>query len=166
MSRLELAIQKSTENPNHKVSVLFIDLDRFKIVNDSLGHVCGDQLLVGIAERLRDCLRPNDLVARLGGDEFTILVEGKYEPSEVIRIAERLQEKFTEPFDLDEHEIYSSASIGILHSSEKHLTPEDMMRDADTAMYQAKRAGKACHEVFSEDMHEDVKETLQLETDL
>ena len=166
MTRLEKAIISSKLNPHHKVSVLFIDLDRFKIVNDSLGHVYGDRLLVGIAERLRDCLRPNDLVARLGGDEFTILVEGNYEASEVVRIAERLQEKFTEPFDLSGHEIYSSASIGILHRSEKHLIPEDMMRDADTAMYQAKRAGKACHEVFSEEMHEDVKTTLQLETDL
>ncbi len=166
MSRLERAITDSQDNPNHKVSVLFIDLDRFKIVNDSLGHVYGDRLLVGIAERLRDCLRPSDLVARLGGDEFTILVQGRYESAEVVRIAERLQEKFTLPFDLDEHEVYSSASIGILHRSEKHLMPEDMMRDADTAMYQAKRAGKACHEVFSEEMHEDVKTTLQLETDL
>lgn len=166
MTRLEQAIASSKLNPHHKVSVLFIDLDRFKIVNDSLGHVFGDRLLVGIAERLRDCLRPSDLVARLGGDEFTILVEGNYEPSEVVRIAERLQEKFAQPFDLSGHEIYSSASIGILNRSEKHLTPEDMMRDADTAMYQAKRAGKACHEVFSEEMHEDVKETLQLETDL
>lgn len=166
MTRLEQAITKSKLNPQHKISVLFIDLDRFKIVNDSLGHVYGDRLLVGIAERLRECLRPSDLVARLGGDEFTILVEGSYEASEVIRIAERLQEKFTLPFDLGGHEIYSSASIGILNRSEKHLTPEDMMRDADTAMYQAKRAGKACHEVFSEDMHEDVKTTLQLETDL
>lgn len=166
MGRLEQALEKSQTRINYKVSVLFIDLDRFKIVNDSLGHLIGDQLLIGIAERLRDCLRPNDIVARLGGDEFTILVEGKYDPNEVVRIAERLQEKFSHPFDLSGHEIYSSASIGILHASEKHLTPEDMMRDADTAMYQAKRAGKACHEVFNEDMHEAAKATLQLETDL
>jgi diguanylate cyclase (GGDEF)-like protein/PAS domain S-box-containing protein len=166
MTRLAQALSKSLENPNHKVSVLFIDLDRFKVVNDSLGHLIGDELLIGISERLRECLRPNDIVARLGGDEFTILVEGRYEINEVIRIAERLQEKFAQPFDLSGHEIYSSASIGILHASEKHLLPEDVMRDADTAMYQAKHAGKACHEVFNEDMHEAAKATLQIETDL
>lgn len=166
MSRLEQALNKARQNSNYKISVLFIDLDRFKVINDSLGHLIGDQLLIGISGRLRECLRPNDLVARLGGDEFTILVEGKYEPNEVVRIAERLQEKFAQPFDLSGHEIYSSASIGILHRSEQHLTPEDMMRDADTAMYQAKRAGKACHEVFNEDMHIAVKAALQLETDL
>ena len=166
MTRLAQALDKSAENPTYKVSVLFIDLDRFKVVNDSLGHLIGDQLLIGISERLRDCLRPNDIVARLGGDEFTILVEGKYETNEVVRIAERLQEKFALPFDLSGHEIYSSASIGILHASETHVTPEDVMRDADTAMYQAKHAGKACHEVFNEEMHEAAKATLQLETDL
>lgn len=166
MSRLENALQKAQEIRNYKVSVLFIDLDRFKVVNDSLGHSTGDQLLVGIADRLRDCLRPSDIVARLGGDEFTILVEGHHQPNEVIRIAERVKEKFAKPFDLSGHEVYSSASIGILHNSEKHLIPADMMRDADTAMYQAKRAGKARHEVFDETMHKAVKETLQLESDL
>ncbi len=166
MSRLEKALIKSQESFDYQVSVLFIDLDRFKIVNDSLGHLIGDQLLIGIAGRLSDCLRPDDIVARLGGDEFTILVEGEYDTKEVVKIAERLQEKFAMPFDLNGHEIYSSASIGILHRSEKHLTPEDMMRDADTAMYQAKRAGKACHEVFDQNMHEAVKASLQLETDL
>jgi diguanylate cyclase (GGDEF)-like protein/PAS domain S-box-containing protein len=166
MVKLEEALEKACDSPNYKVSVLFIDLDRFKVVNDSLGHLIGDLLLVGISERLRECLRPNDMVARLGGDEFTILVEGKYETKEVIRIAERIQEKFMIPFDLDGHEVYSSASIGILHATENHRKPEDLMRDADTAMYQAKRAGKARHEVFDQDMHEAVKETLKLETDL
>ncbi|HEY0428456.1 MAG TPA: EAL domain-containing protein [Pyrinomonadaceae bacterium] len=166
MSRLENALKKVHETPNYKVSILFIDLDRFKVVNDSLGHFIGDQLLVGIADRLRDCLRPADIVARLGGDEFTILVEGNHHPGEVIRIAERVKEKFAKPFDLSGQEVYSSASIGILHNSEKHLIPADMMRDADTAMYQAKRAGKARHEVFNEGMHKAVKETLLLENDL
>jgi diguanylate cyclase (GGDEF)-like protein/PAS domain S-box-containing protein len=166
MGKLANALGKARQYPGYKVSVLFIDLDRFKYVNDSLGHLLGDRLLIEISGRLRECMRPSDMVARLGGDEFTILVEGRYELSEVTTIAERIQEKFTVPFDLNGHEVYSSASIGILQASEKHLTPEDMMRDADTAMYQAKRAGKARHAVFDEEMHEAVKETLQLETDL
>ena len=166
MTRVEQAIEKANDDPNYKVSVLFIDLDRFKFVNDSLGHQTGDELLIGIAGRLRDCVRPTDTVARLGGDEFTVLVEGKYDPKEVVRIAERIQEKFNLPFDLDGHAVYSSASIGILHNSDKHILPEDLMRDADTAMYQAKRSGRSRHEVFDENMHKAVKETLQLETDL
>ena len=148
------------------MSVLFIDLDRFKYVNDSLGHLIGDELLKEIAARLRDCMRPADIVARLGGDEFTILVEGRYDLNEVTRIADRIQQKFSIPFDLRGHEVYSSASIGILHASEKHLSSEDVMRDADTAMYQAKRAGKARHEIFDEKMHSAAKEILKLETDL
>lgn len=166
MSRLGQALERAKNDSSYKVSVLFIDLDRFKVINDSLGHLIGDQLLMGISERLRDCLRPTDMVARLGGDEFMILVEGKYEEKEVIRIAERVQEKFRYPFDLSGHEIYSSASIGILNRTERHLKPEDLMRDADTAMYQAKRAGKSRHEVFDPHMHEKVKEALKIETDL
>ena len=166
MTRLSDALRKSKTDQSYNVSVLFIDLDRFKYVNDSLGHLIGDQLLIKIAERLRDCLRPSDIVARLGGDEFTILVEGNYDGEEVLRIAERIQQKFSMPFDLEGHEVFSSASIGILHASEQHLTSEDMMRDADTAMYQAKRAGKARHEVFDEKMHLAARETLQIETDL
>ncbi|HLM01122.1 MAG TPA: EAL domain-containing protein, partial [Pyrinomonadaceae bacterium] len=166
MARLEQALHKALDNPAYKVSVLFIDLDRFKIVNDSLGHQIGDELLMGIADRLRECLRPSDMVARLGGDEFTILVEGKYEQKEVVRIAERIRETFLSPFNLSGHEVFSSASIGILNASDKYTKPEDVMRDADIAMYQAKRAGKACHEIFNQDMHDAVKETLQIETDL
>ena len=166
MARLAEALARSREMIGHKVTVLFIDLDRFKYVNDSLGHLIGDELLKAIAGRLRDCMRPSDMVARLGGDEFTILVQGRFDMSEVARIAERIQEKFSVPFELFAHEVYSSASIGILHASEKHTTSEDVMRDADTAMYQAKRAGKARHEVFDEGMHNAAKEILRLETDL
>ena len=166
MERLDSALEKVHQINAYKASILFIDLDRFKYVNDSLGHLIGDQLLKHIAARLAECMRPSDIVARLGGDEFTILVEGKYDISEVIRIAERIQQKFSMPFDLRGHEVYSSASIGILHASEKHESSEDMMRDADTAMYQAKRAGKARHEVFDEKMHSAAKEILRLETDL
>ena len=166
MNRLAEAIEKIRLDRGYKVSVLFIDLDRFKYVNDSLGHLIGDELLKEIAARLRDCMRPADIVARLGGDEFTILVEGRYDLAEVTRIADRIQQKFSVPFDLRGHEVYSSASIGILHASEKHMSSEDVMRDADTAMYQAKRAGKARHEVFDEEMHSAAKEILKLETDL
>ena len=166
MSRLGEALAKSRVITGHKVTVLFIDLDRFKYVNDSLGHLIGDELLKVIALRLRECMRPSDLVARLGGDEFTVLVQGRFDISETARIAERIQQKFSVPFDLLGHEVYSSASIGILHASEKHITSEDVMRDADTAMYQAKRAGKARHEVFDEDMHNAANEILRLETDL
>lgn len=166
MNRLTDALEKVRSISGYKVSVLFIDLDRFKYVNDSLGHLIGDELLKEIAARLRDCMRPSDIVARLGGDEFTILVEGRYDIAEVTRIANRIQQKFAIPFDLRGHEVYSSASIGILHASDKHETSEDVMRDADTAMYQAKRAGKARHEVFDEKMHSAAKEILRLETDL
>ena len=166
MSSLDRALERRRLVDAYKVSVLFIDLDRFKYVNDSLGHLIGDELLKEIALRLRECLRPSDLVARLGGDEFTILVEGTYDLSEVTRIAARIQQKFAIPFDLRGHEVYSSASIGILHATEKHAASEDVMRDADTAMYQAKRAGKARHEVFDEKMHSAAKEILKLETDL
>lgn len=166
MTRLHEALGKFRQIDGYRVSVLFIDLDRFKYVNDSLGHLIGDELLKEIAVRLRECMRPTDIVARLGGDEFTILVEGRYDTAEVTRIASRIQEKFGIPFDLAGHEIYSSASIGILHASDKHDSSEDVMRDADTAMYQAKRAGKARHEVFDEEMHSAAKEILKLETDL
>lgn len=166
MNRLSLALEKSHRLKDYNVSVLFIDLDRFKYVNDSLGHLIGDELLKEISSRLRECMRPSDIVARLGGDEFTILVEGRYETSEVTHIADRIQAKFSLPFELDGHEVFSSASIGILHASKNHQQSEDVMRDADTAMYQAKRAGKARHEIFDEKMHSVAKEILRLETDL
>jgi diguanylate cyclase (GGDEF)-like protein len=166
MTRLTDALARSRSLTDHRVSVLFIDLDRFKFINDSLGHLAGDELLIKISEKLRECLRPRDTVARLGGDEFVVLVEGDHDGVEVLQIAERIQRKFRSPFYIRENEVYSSASIGILHASSAHLTSEDMMRDADTAMYQAKKAGKARHEVFDEKMHTEAIETLQLETDL
>jgi predicted signal transduction protein with EAL and GGDEF domain len=126
----------------------------------------GDHLLVEISKRLRECMRPSDTVARLGGDEFVILVEGFYDLGEVTRFADRIQESFRTPFDILGNQIYTSASIGILNASESHSTSEDIMRDADTAMYSAKRAGKARHEVFDDNMFAEARETLRLETDL
>ncbi|MEO8572590.1 MAG: EAL domain-containing protein [Pyrinomonadaceae bacterium] len=166
MRRLEEALDRSRKDDKYQVSVLFIDLDRFKYVNDSLGHLIGDQLLIGIAGRLRDCMRPPDIVARLGGDEFMILVEGRYFSEKITRISNRIQRQFDRPFDLYGQEVYSSASIGILRASHNHMTSEDVMRDADTAMYQAKRSGRSQHAVFDENMHTAAKEILLLETDL
>ncbi len=166
MTRLAKALKKAALDSELQVSVLFIDLDRFKVVNDSLGHQIGDRLLVDISRRLRDCLRPNDLVARLGGDEFTVVVEGKNNEREVLAIAERIKEKFAKPFNLDGNEVYSSASIGILNTTKDHQKPEDVIRDADIAMYQAKRLGKSRHEVFDKKLHDGIKETLKFENDL
>ena len=166
MNKLGQALERSRGSDGYNVSVLFIDLDRFKNVNDSLGHIIGDELLQGVASRLRECMRPDDMVARLGGDEFTVLVHGIYDTGEVVNIGERIQQKLNDPFNIECHEIYTSASIGILHVSTAHTTPEDVMRDADAAMYQAKRGGKARHEIFNEKMRTDVVETLRLETDL
>lgn len=166
MKRLDAALKKGKLNPKYRVSVLFIDLDRFKFVNDSLGHFIGDELLCAIANRLSASMRPPDLVARLGGDEFVVLVEGRYFAEKVTRIAERIQKKISSPFKLRGHEVFTSASIGILNVSDEHLSSEDVIRDADTAMYQAKRSGKARHETFDDGMREAVRETLQLETDL
>jgi diguanylate cyclase (GGDEF)-like protein/PAS domain S-box-containing protein len=166
LNRLEDALEKARNDPKYRVSVLFIDLDRFKYVNDSLGHFIGDQLLIAIADRLRGSMRPPDMVARLGGDEFIVLVEGRYYMEKVTRVADRIQENLSAPFVIQGHEIFSSASIGILHATDQHLTSEAMMRDADTAMYHAKRSGKARHETFNESMGAAVRETLQLETDL
>ena len=132
--------------------MLFLDLDRFKVVNDSLGHVLGDQLLVAIARRLESCLRSNDMVARLGtdhtlarlgGDEFTILLDDIKHVSDALRVAERIQEHLARSFDLSGHEVFTSASIGIATTATGYETPQAILRDADTAMYRAKGLGGA-----------------------
>ena len=164
--KLTEALHRSQRIKDHRTSVLFIDLDRFKYVNDSLGHIVGDQLLIGISNRLKNSIRPSDLVARLGGDEFTVLVEGDYDDLEIAGMAERIQRSLANPFNLRGHVVYSSASIGILHASDRHERAEDMMRDADTAMYHAKKSGKARYEIFNDSMHAEARETLKLETDL
>ncbi len=174
MDRLQHTVERAKRHPNNRFAVLFLDLDRFKVVNDSLGHLIGDQLLVEIARRLKACLRAEDTVARLGGDEFTILLENISDVNQAIRVAQRIQHEFKAPFNLDGHEVFSGASIGIVLSREvnqgnysnKYDRPEDLLRDADTALYRAKALGKARYEVFDQTMHQNAVAILQLETDL
>lgn len=166
MNHLRDAVAKSERSEYAQFAVLFLDLDRFKVINDSLGHTIGDKLLVAIAEKLSSCVRPGDVVARLGGDEFTILLQRSSDPMEVSRVAERLQTKISEPFKLDNYEVFTTASIGIVLSGQIHRTPEDFLRDADAAMYRAKEAGKARYEIFDQDLHVRNMNLLRVETDL
>ncbi len=166
MTLLDRAIKRTRRRNEYLFAVLFVDLDRFKLVNDSLGHTVGDQLLVAISDRLRSCLRPGDVVARLGGDEFSILLDDISEVSDATRVAERIQTELKEPFVFDGHEVFTSASIGIALSTAGHERPEYFLRDADTAMYRAKARGKACYEMFDEAMHARAVAELRLETDL
>jgi diguanylate cyclase (GGDEF)-like protein/PAS domain S-box-containing protein len=166
MNYLERAITRSEYSPAFRFAVLFLDLDRFKIINDSLGHTTGDKLLIALAKRLEECLRPNDIVARLGGDEFTVLLNNIAEPDDAIRVARRILEKLSLPFNLDAYEVFTSASIGIIVSDEVKRQPEDFLRDADTAMYRAKEAGKSRYEIFDREMHIRNMNLLQMENDL
>ena len=166
MDRLGIAIAQYRRRQEDMFAVLFLDLDRFKNVNDSLGHTVGDRLLVAIARRLRKMMRPGDTVARLGGDEFAVLINAVEEPSDATRIAERIHEELRRPFDLEGHEVFTTASIGIALGHHGYERPEDVLRDADTAMYRAKSLGKNRHSIFDQRMHERAVELLRLETDL
>ncbi len=166
INHLEAAIDRATVENDFRFAVLFLDLDRFKIINDSLGHIVGDKLLMAIAKRLKNCVRPRDVVSRLGGDEFTILLKKSGENSDVKRVAERIQNALNKPFKIDSYEIFTSASIGIIISDEIYRKPEDFLRDADTAMYRAKDSGKARYEIFDHAMHIRNMNLLQVENDL
>jgi diguanylate cyclase (GGDEF)-like protein len=151
---------------NYQFAVLFLDLDRFKVINDSLGHVVGDQLLKQVAQRLSSCIRTGDTVARLGGDEFVILLEDIAGIHEAIEVAQRIHQYLRPPIVLDGHEVFVSASIGIALSSTHYSQASQLLRDADTAMYRAKSRGRGCHEVFDAPMHTQAMRRLQLENDL
>ena len=166
MTLLDRAVKRTRRRRDDLFAVLFVDLDRFKLVNDGLGHTVGDRLLVGIADRLRACLRPGNVVARLGGDEFSILLEDISEASDATRVAERIQAELKAPFVFEGHEVFTTASIGIALSTAGHEQPEYFLRDADTAMYRAKARGKACYEMFDEAKHARAVAELRLETDL
>ncbi len=166
MERVENALRYTRRHPSYKFAVLFIDLDRFKIVNDSLGHAVGDQLLVAIARQLEKCLREGDTVARLGGDEFTILLADIDDISDAIQIAERIQESVESHFCLEGHRIFTSASIGIAVGSAQYAQMEDILRDADIAMYRAKEMGRSCYAIFDQNMYYQTLRLLHLESDL
>ena len=164
--RLQHAIDRSRRQDNLCFAILFIDLDRFKVVNDSLGHAVGDQLLVQFALRLQEQLRACDMLAHLGGDEFAILLEDLSHLDHVTKVAERINAVLTRPFELAGREVFTSASIGIALGRPELENPEDLIREADTAMYRAKAKGKACYAIFDQRMHAQAMLRLQLETDL
>jgi diguanylate cyclase (GGDEF)-like protein len=166
MERLAHAAERARRHGDAQFAVLFLDLDRFKVVNDSLGHQVGDELLVAITSRLATCVRGEDTVARLGGDEFAVLLENILDVADATRVAERIACELTAPVNLNGYEVFSSASIGIALSSSSYDRPEYLLRNADMAMYRAKTAGIGQYEVFDRAMHAEALARLQLETDL
>ncbi len=166
LERLQRALERSQRRPDYRFSVLLIDLDRFKWVNDSLGHLAGDNLLIEISKRFTGSVRAMDTVARLGGDEFAVLIEEYSSPAEVINIAKRIQIEAQKPFHIESHEVHISSSIGIVIKTSGYQQPENILRDADIAMYRAKEMGKARFKVFNQKMHELVFEKLKMENEL
>jgi diguanylate cyclase (GGDEF)-like protein/PAS domain S-box-containing protein len=165
LDRVERSVSRSGRRPNDRCAVLFLDLDRFKFVNDSLGHATGDRLLVAVAARLQDCVRPGDTVARLGGDEFIVLLDDVAGAIPVHAVADRVHRALADPFELDGQALFVTASIGIAVSG-PGSTPSELVRDADIAMYRAKGAGGNRAEVFDRRMHEEVVARMELEAAL
>jgi diguanylate cyclase (GGDEF)-like protein len=166
LQRLEQAMQRYTANPAEQFAVLFIDLDRFKVINDSVGHLVGDDLLFQVGGRIRACLKTRDVVARLGGDEFAVLLEGIADTSKAMVVAERIIVELQTPFRLGTKEIFTSASIGITLSSPHYSQPEELLRDADAAMYNAKDGGRHRAAMFDERLRRQALSLLDMESDL
>jgi diguanylate cyclase (GGDEF)-like protein/PAS domain S-box-containing protein len=166
LQRLEQVIRYAQYRPDYLFAVLCIDLDRFKTINDSLGHLAGDQLLCAFALRLRSCLRPEETLARLGSDDLLILLEDLLDPQEATLMANRIQQLLQEPFQLEGQEIHCTATIGIAFKGEQLLAAETYVRNADLAMYQAKGKGRSGQAVFTPTMHSTAVTRWQMETDL
>ena len=166
LDRLDQAVKQLRRRSQPNFAVLFIDLDRFKTINDSLGHSVGDRLLIDFSQRLSRLLRPGDTVARLGGDEFAVLLIDVLSINSVTHIAHRILDLSAQKFTIDGHDIFISASIGIAMGLSSYRSSEEILRDADIAMYRAKTSGKSRYEVFDRQMHHEVVEALRLETDL
>ena len=166
LESLQQALNKKKENSNYLFAVLFLDLDRFKMVNDTMGHTIGDKLLIAISSKLLSCVNTNDIVARFGGDEFTILLNNIHSKQEVREISQRIHSCLKHPFIIEGYEIFTSASIGITLANSNYKEPEEMLRDADLTMYHAKETGRSRHEIFDKTMYDHIRYRLDLENDL
>ncbi|QKQ77514.1 GGDEF domain-containing response regulator [Nostoc sp. TCL240-02] len=166
MRKLDNALNRAKQESSYQFAVLFLDCDRFKVVNDSLGHLVGDELLISIARRLQACLIPIDTLARLGGDEFGILLENITDINIAIQVADRILKQLSLAFKLSRYEVFMNASIGISWGNKDYDRPEYLLRDADTAMYRAKAQGRAKYHVFNPAMHQEAIQLLELENDL
>ena len=166
MDRIERSLEQIKRNPDYLFAVLFLDLDRFKSINDSQGHLVGDKLLIAVAEILSQELREVDTLARLGGDEFVILLDNIHHLTDAIEVSDRLNRRLRSPFTLERQTVFTSASIGIALSSTGYSDSSQILRDADIAMYRAKEKGKACYEVFDRQMYLETLKTIELESNL
>jgi diguanylate cyclase (GGDEF)-like protein len=166
LDRLQHVIESAERRRDLLYAVLFLDIDRFKVINDSLGHSVGDLLLIEVGRRLTTCLRPGDTVARLGGDEFAVLLENIADETDAADIAERVQKSLAPSFFIHGHEVFITQSIGLALKADRYTGSEQILRDADIAMYQAKAKGKARYEFFDTTMHASIVDRLQLEADL
>lgn len=166
LEHLRQAVARWHRGATMKFAIMMIDLDRFKVINDTLGHLAGDQLLVEVSRRLTHCLRETDTAARLGGDEFAILVEGGAELRDVTRVADRIQESLAKPVIIDGRDVHVSASIGVAFMDARITLGEELLRDADTALYGAKESGRARTQVFDQEMHEQTQAQLRDEREL
>jgi diguanylate cyclase (GGDEF)-like protein len=164
-NRLQQSIDRKSRESDTS-AVLYMDLDQFKIINDSLGHETGDRLLIEVSRRLRSCLRPGDTAARLGGDEFTILLDDISGPADAVRVAERVAEELREPFRLGEHQVFVTTSVGIALNDSAGVSPNSLLRNADVAMYDAKKEGKARYKIFDPGMHAKAIRRLEMENEL